>query len=678
MRLDPAVRVGGLLAALVASGFLAVHAAPDEGFVIGIWPVGVASALALELGRRRAPYLLPVVLLVAVITIWLGGRPGDVAVGYALGITVGTAVVVALLTRGREGRPALRTDGDLRRYFLACSSAGLVAALAGAATSWATGFGDPGLVALALGTAHAASQLTLLPFFMRLPQHGSIASPVERVAQWVAIVVITPLVFYPDELPSMAFMAVPLLAWGALRLRPFEALAQMAATVFFAILMTTYDRGPFAAVPDAFGLSPDARGVLLAAYAATCALIVVPLMIRVGQHIVTSREARNERDKVQSIVDGARGIAIIGSDAEGRVTLFNPGAERLLGYTAEEMMGRSSRVLHTMRSVVDKADELGTARDFGSVVQEIVKPEHAGTRMRFLRKDGRERVHSLTLSRMTDERGQVVGYVATSEDVTDHVQAQGRLQDALHTERQAVEQLRELDRAKDAFVSSVSHELRTPITSILGYLELLGDGSYGSLSPTQAKALQRVSDNSDRLLGLIDELLTLSRLSEDGLALSSRAFDLREVVQEGYDVVSPAWAHRDLEVTLDLPDDPVPFVGDRDMLERVVVNLVGNAVKFTPEGGSVDVDLAVAVAGPLGPEIQLDVRDTGMGIPSHEIQQLFSRFFRSSLAQERAIPGSGLGLSITRAIVEKHGGVIEVESVVDRGTLFRVRMPVGA
>ncbi|MEV7428442.1 ATP-binding protein [Nocardioides sp. NPDC092400] len=673
MRLDPSVRVGGLLAALVVSGFLALHAAPDGGTVIGIWPVGVASALALEVGRRRAPYVLPVVLFVAVLTIWLGGRPADVAIGYGLGITVETALVVAVLTRGVEGRPPLRTDADLRRYYLAVAGAGLVAAASGGLTSVLTGFGNPGTVALALGTAHLASQITLLPFFMRLPPHGSIASVTERVLQWAAIIVITPLVFSFDDVPSMAFMVVPLLAWGAQRIRPFEALAQMAALVFFAILMTTAGRGPFAAAPQAYDLPADARGVFLAAFATTCALIVVPLLIRVGAHIVISREARSERDKVQSIVDGATGIAIIGADAEGRVTLFNPGAERLLGYSAAEMMGRSTRILHSMRSVVDKARELRTAPDFGSVVQRIVTGEHAGTLMRFRRKDGVERIHSMTLTRMVDERGATVGYVSTSEDVTDSVDAQQRLQDALDTERQAVDRLREVDRAKDAFVSSVSHELRTPITSIMGYLELLGDGSYGPLTPDQGKALKRVSDNSGRLLGLIDELLTLSRLSEDGLALSTRAFDLREVVREGYAVVAPAWAHRRLEVSLDLPEEPVEFVGDRDMLERVVVNLVGNAVKFTPEGGAVSV-----VLGGHGSEVHLDVRDTGVGIPHQEIEQLFSRFFRSSIALEKAIPGSGLGLSITRAIVEKHGGAIDVESAVGRGTLFRVRMPTAA
>ncbi|WP_435748029.1 ATP-binding protein [Nocardioides sp. SYSU DS0663] len=674
MTLDPAVRVAGLLVAMVASGLLAVHAAPDDGFVIGIWPVGVASALGIELavGHGRRWYVVPpLVLLVAVGTIWIGGRPGEVAVGYALGIAVETAFVVAVLARGRPGRPRLRTDADLLRYSAAGAGAGLIAAVAGAVTSAATGFGDPAMVALALGTSHAASQLTLLPFFMDLPRHGSIAGPSERVLQWLAIVVVTPVVFLPVEYPSLAFLGVPLLAWGALRIAPLESLGQMAALLFAAICMTTYGRGPFAAVADSFGMPVDTRGVLLAAYALTCVAIVVPLLIRVGLHIETARQARAERDLVRSIVDGATGVAIIGTDPAGRITLFNPGAERLLGYPADELMGRSARELHTPAAIVERADELGVPRDFAAVAHEAASGAHAGSLVRFLRKDGTERLHSLTLNRIVDERGETSGYVSTSEDVTDQVDVEKALREALRAEREAVDRLLEVDRAKDAFVSSVSHELRTPITSILGYLELLADGSYGPLSPEQARAVGRVSDNSDRLLGLIDELLTLSRLSEEGLALAARELDLREVVQEGYDVVAPAWSTRPFEVSLDLPGRPVPLVGDRDMLERVVVNLLGNAVKFTPDGGSVRVGLGVEDGHAL-----IDVRDTGIGIPAAEVPQLFSRFFRSSLAQQRAIPGSGLGLSITRAIVEKHGGSIEVESGVEEGTLFRVRLPV--
>ncbi len=135
--------------------------------------------------------------------------------------------------------------------------------------------------------------------------------------------------------------------------------------------------------------------------------------------------------------------------------------------------------------------------------------------------------------------------------------------------------------------------------------------------------------------------------------------------------MAPVLKTRRLEMRLDLPEDPVPFHGDRDLMERVVVNLVGNAVKFTPDDGAVAVELEV-----LGDFAELSVADTGIGIPIAEQSRLFTRFFRSELAQKNAIQGSGLGLSIARGIVEKHGGSVAVTSAVGEGTTFRVRLPV--
>nr|WP_246299418.1 ATP-binding protein [Nocardioides panaciterrulae] len=391
----------------------------------------------------------------------------------------------------------------------------------------------------------------------------------------------------------------------------------------------------------------------------------------VGEQLVLAREAAAERDKVQSIVNGATGVAIIGTDAQGRITLFNPGAQRLLGYAPEEVMGRSTRMFHTEQAIREKAAELGVRDDFGAVALAMAAPARGSDDIRFVRRDGTERTHSMTLDRIVDDRGRVTGYVSTSEDVTERVELQRTLVEALATERTAVERLREVDRVKETFVSSVSHELRTPITSIVGYLEMLDSGDFGTLTEAQADAVRRVSVNSSRLLLLIDDLLTLSRIEDDGLVISDRALDLRVLLRTGYDVVAPAWAGRDLDVRLEMPAEPVPFLGDRDMIERVVVNLLGNAVKFTPEGGEVALCLATR-----GDSALVEVRDTGIGIPAEEHARIFSRFFRSSTAQRNAIPGSGLGLSIARAVVERHGGRIELASGEGRGTTFRVWLPI--
>jgi PAS domain S-box-containing protein len=399
-------------------------------------------------------------------------------------------------------------------------------------------------------------------------------------------------------------------------------------------------------------------------------LVVLPMMLIVGEQLHNASEAAAERDKVQRIVNGATGMAIIGTDRSGLITLFNPGAQRLLGYAPEEVMGLPTTILHTQAAVGEKAAELGVDPDFRAVALALTAPERAGSDMLFVRKDGVQRNHSMTLNRLVDDRGKVTGYVSTSEDVTERVEAQAALVEALAVERTAVERLREVDRVKDTFVGSVSHELRTPITSIVGYLEMLGEGEFGDLNAAQADAVRRVSANSSRLLLLIDDLLTLSRVEDDELVLADRALDLRSLVRAGYDVVAPSWETRDLEVRLELPDEPLPFLGDRDMIERVVVNLVGNAAKYTPDGGRFEVLLR-----PEAEQAVLEVRDSGIGIPAGEQHRIFTRFFRSSSAQRQAIPGSGLGLSIARAVVEKHGGSIGLESAEGEGTTFRVRLP---
>ncbi|MDF1606417.1 ATP-binding protein [Nocardioides sp. YIM 152315] len=658
----------GMLALTAFFGLLAVYGAPEDGYAIGVWPVALASSTLLVSRRPTTPVVLALVMAIAFLTIWTG-RPPEVALGLAAGITAETWVVWRILTGGVRRRPELYTNTDLARYIVASTAGALVVVVATLVTSLATGWGDAWLLALAVGTPSLGSQLSVTPFFCRLRPHRGLAGTVERLAQWILIVTVTPVVFMLDDSPAMVFLLVPLLAWGAMRSGAYEAIAQLFTVLGIAIALTTRHHGPFAQVDARYDLPVDVQGVLLAAFIIASALVVVPFVLSVGEQLENARQTAAERDKVQRIVNGIKGVAIIGTDELGRVTLFNPGAERLLGYTADEVDGLPTRIFHDADGVAEKAAELGIPDDFTTVAGALIG--YGPTDMKFVRKDGQVRNHSMSLNRVVDDRGATIGYVSTSEDITERVEAEGRLVEALETERQAVERLREVDQVKDAFVSSVSHELRTPITSILGYLEMLQDGEYGELESAQLAAVRRVASNSSRLLSLIDDLLTLSRLQEGGLGTADRLVDLRKVVAAACAVVAPSLEKRELVLEVDLPDEPVPFLGDRDMLERVVINLVGNAVKFTPEEGRVDVRLRVG-----SETVDVEVADTGIGIPSHEQDRLFSRFFRSSLAQERAIPGSGLGLSIAHAIVEQHGGSMSVESEPGAGTTFRVRLPI--
>jgi len=663
-----AVVVLGLLILMTFFGVTAVMATPEGGRGIGIWPVALATATLMVSPRPATRLWLPLLALLATATIWIGGRPVDVAVGLGIGLAAEVWVTWRIASLGRREPAALETVVDLGRFLVAVTAGALTMAAASAATSLATGWGSAPLLALTIGCASLAAQLTLLPFFCRFRNHPPLAGPVERWAQWILLLAVTVAVFMPSDFPFLVLLVLPLLAWGSLRNGSYESLAQMAVAVGISLPITTWGHGPFSRPDQRFDVPVDLQGIMLATFAAVCALVVLALRLTVGEQHENARQVVAERDLMRNVVDGIDSVAIIGADLEGRITLFNPGAQRLLGYSADEVLGQHTQMLHSDRGVAEKAAELGVANDFSSVAQSLIGG--GPTEMGFVRKDGEERLHWMSLNRVMDDRGASTGYVSTSEDITERVRAEARLVEALETERQAVEQLREVDRVKDAFVSSVSHELRTPITSILGYTELLEQGQLGSLSDEQLDAVVRVSRNSNRLLTLISELLTLSKMQAMDGSPDEEVVDLAQVVAAGLAVLSPTVARRGVELTVDLPSSPVPVTGDREMLERVVINLTDNAVKFTPDGGRVSVALTSSPG-----QAVLEVADTGIGVPANEQQRLFDRFFRSSLAQHHAIPGSGLGLSIAHKIVEDHGGTLDVRSEAGKGSTFRVCLP---
>ena len=241
----------------------------------------------------------------------------------------------------------------------------------------------------------------------------------------------------------------------------------------------------------------------------------------------------------------------------------------------------------------------------------------------------------------------------------------------VYADQQAtVDRLRELDLAKTEFVSTVSHELRTPLTSITGYLEMLLEEALGELTPHQVKALTVIDRNAQRLQLLIGDLLTLSGVDAGAFRLDLAPVHLGTVVADACAAVRPLLERRVLDIAVEVPDDLGVVHGDGTQLERVVSNLLTNAVKFTPDGGRIRVAAADDEHG-----VSLSVADTGCGIPLDEQDRLFTRFFRSTISQEQEIQGSGLGLAITKAIVDGHGGGVDVESAPAAGTTVTVRLP---
>lgn len=236
-----------------------------------------------------------------------------------------------------------------------------------------------------------------------------------------------------------------------------------------------------------------------------------------------------------------------------------------------------------------------------------------------------------------------------------------------------VDRLTQLDRQKTDFMATVSHELRTPLTSISGYLELLEDGDYGTLSGPQLGALKVIERNTTRLRGLIEDLLVLNRIETSGLDSSPQDTPVSDLVAGVVELLGPVAANGRVELVAQPTPEDLCIHVDRTQFERALINLGSNAVKFTPAGGSVRIS-----AERSGDRVAISVSDTGIGIPHEDLQQLGSRFFRARNATARAIPGTGLGLAIVRTIVEGHGGQMFVASAEGEGTTVRLFLPSAA
>ena len=231
------------------------------------------------------------------------------------------------------------------------------------------------------------------------------------------------------------------------------------------------------------------------------------------------------------------------------------------------------------------------------------------------------------------------------------------------------EQLREMDRMKDRFVSSVSHELRTPLTSIVGYTELLLDeDEFDNLEDEQRQFLETIDRNCHRLTRLVDDILFIARVDAGRLSLELQPVDLVKLVAAAVESSRPFAARKNQTLTLDAEPELPALQADPTRINQLIDNLTSNAIKYTPEGGAVTVTLTRS-----GEHAHIRVIDTGVGIPADEMDKLFVRFFRASTAG--AAQGTGLGLSIVKSIVEAHRGTVEVRSQPGEGTTFLIDLP---
>jgi hypothetical protein len=292
---------------------------------------------------------------------------------------------------------------------------------------------------------------------------------------------------------------------------------------------------------------------------------------------------------------------------------------------------------------------------------------------RAIRPDGSERVLFSHAETYLDASGRHKRIIGITQDITERRKAKEELRRRAVALEEANERLQELDRLKNAFVSTVSHELRTPLTSIRGYAEFLEDGVAGPLSAGQAGFVAQIMAGARRLETLVDDLLDFARLESGTFRLNREPLDLGAKVSEVIASFGPQAREKQLSLVARLPEAPLTLQADPGRIGQVLINLIGNALKFTPQGGRVTVSL-----GAEGDQARVGVRNTGPAIPAEHQGRLFERFYQVDSSNTRRAGGTGLGLSISKALVEAHGGRIGLASAPEEGTTFWFSLPLAA
>jgi signal transduction histidine kinase len=359
----------------------------------------------------------------------------------------------------------------------------------------------------------------------------------------------------------------------------------------------------------------------------------------------------------RSVLDAVTEQSVIGSDVTGLIDVWNPGAQKMLGLSAAQTQRkRYVHEFHLEDELLARSRELNyppgeTVLNPGfSALVETARLGKAEVRQwTYVRADGSTLAVELAVTRRVDEQGSTVGYIFVATDVT---------------------QALEVSRLKDEFVGLISHELRTPLSSILGYLELMRDDDENPLSDEQVQYLGVAERNAHRLLRLVGDLLFTAQVGSSTFSLDTSPIEVGPIVSASVESAQPNAVAAGVTLSAKLPKKKVTILGDAQRLGQACDNLLSNAIKFTPRGGKVSIELGTDDTHAI-----ITIRDTGMGIPEDEVDQLFARFFRASTATRAAVPGVGLGLSITKAIVVAHHGELDVESEVGVGTAFIMRLP---
>jgi PAS domain S-box-containing protein len=408
-------------------------------------------------------------------------------------------------------------------------------------------------------------------------------------------------------------------------------------------------------------------------------LLYLRLQRRVQKRILDlnedlERQVRERTAEIQSYsalqrtILATAGLAVIASDEQGIITLFNPAAEDMLGYTSEEAVGKMTPAQFRFAEEVDAlaaeySRQTGAPLETGfqALVSES-RREGAKSRERtYVRKDGTRLPVLLTITSLKNEHGEFFGYLAMVVDLTER----RKIEEAL---RVRTEEAEAASRSKADFLANMSHEIRTPLSAVLGLAQVL----EGRVADAEAIGLvRRIRRAGGSLQRLIDDVLDYSKIEAGHLELENAPFRMDDILDNLGTIMGANAGSKNLELVIGAPPSGTThLIGDSHRLEQVLINLTGNAIKFTDKGSvSVGMDL-LSLSDDLA-TLRFSVRDSGIGISPENQARIFDSFSQADTSTTRRFGGTGLGLAISRLLVEKMGGSIEVRSEAGKGCEFR-------
>ena len=647
-----------ILLALVyfAAAKLGLSLAALHSNVTPIWPpTGIAIASLLIFGRRVWPGIFVGALAVNVLT----DIPVGSAVGIALGNTLEAVVAVWLLQSVARWRNSLDSVADVMRFVgcaailapMVSATIGNLSLYLGGAAEWADFW--PYWLTWWIGDGFGA--LIVAPFILSWRSPGELnAGHGPEIAILLSLHLLVIMIVFGGWFPGpvktypLAYLALPFLLWAALKFDLRIVTSAIVLMAGVAVWGAKHGYGPWVLA------SPNVALILLITFVGTSSLMTLVVSA------VTYERRKAEADKsslgsqlelqrrrIEQLVAHVPGVVWEAwgkpDVASQRIDFVSSHVEKLLGYSQEEWLSTPNFWL----TIVHPKDKERAAREAAAIFE---SGKGGTSRFRWLRKDGSDVWVEAQSVVVCDESGPV-GMRGVTMNITAAVQAEIERAELLERESQAREDAEEASRLKEEFLATVSHELRTPLNAVVGWSRLVRSGQLDKEG--MAHALEVIERNASAQRQIIEDLLDVSRIVTGKLRINTQRVDLVLVIHAAIDAVRPAAEAKeiDLRIHFEAPDAIVR--ADVERLQQILWNLLANAVKFTPQRGSVDVYLRQH-----GSLAEIRIEDSGPGIPADFLPRIFERFTQADSSSTRKHGGLGLGLAIVRHLVELHGGTV--------------------